>query len=238
MAFLGTLSTTVLGLSGWPVYAIAAGLAFAEAALFVGLVLPGETALVLGGVLAARHQVGLVTLLVAAIVAAVAGDSVGYLVGRRFGPGLRRTRVGRRISDPHWERAERFVARRGVWAVLAGRWVGVLRALVPTAAGMTRMPYRPFVIANAIGGALWAVVVVLLGYTAGASFAHVQGVLGWISGAVATVVVAALAGAHLAARRRDRAGALDGRPLRRGPRLRRDGGGERQSEGEPGTAPR
>jgi membrane protein DedA with SNARE-associated domain len=204
---LTTITTAILGMSGWPVYAAVGTLAFAEAAAFVGLVLPGETALLVGGVLAGRHQVALLTLLIVAIIAAIAGDTVGYLVGYRFGPRLRRTWLGRRIKPDHWARAERFVARRGAWAVIAGRWVGVLRALVPTAAGMTRMPYHSFVSANAAGGLLWAVAVVLLGYTAGTSYARVHALLGQLSLTVLVAFAAVAAGAWvIARRRRSRAG--------------------------------
>jgi membrane protein DedA with SNARE-associated domain len=78
----------------------------------------------------------------------------------------------------------------------------VLRALVPTAAGMTRMPYRPFALANAVGGTVWAVVVVLLGYTAGASLGHVQVLLGGISLGIGAVMAAVVTSAWVVARRR------------------------------------
>ena len=115
----------VIALHGWPVYAVVFALAFLEAAAFVGLVLPGETALLVAGVLAARGNIDLPVLLVLAIAAAIGGDSVGYLVGRHFGPRLRLTGLGRRIKARHWDRAEQVVAARGFWAVVAGRWVGV-----------------------------------------------------------------------------------------------------------------
>lgn len=197
-----TLTTTILSLSGWPVYAAVGGLAFAEAAAFVGLVLPGETALLVGGALAGRHQVSLGGLLAVAVAAAIAGDGVGYLVGRQFGPRLRRTRIGRRVKPAHWDRAQALVARRGAWAVVAGRWVGVLRAVVPTAAGMVNMPYRRFAVANAAGGTLWAVAVVLAGYFAGTSLGHVQALLGQLSLAVGMLVVCAGTAAWFIGRRR------------------------------------
>lgn len=126
----------VMALHGWPVYVVVVALAFLEAAVFLGLVLPGETALLVAGVLASRGNIDLRVLLVLAIVVAIGGDSVGYLVGRHFGPRLRLTRLGTRINARHWDRAEQAVAAHGFWAVVVGRWVGVLRALVPTVAGM------------------------------------------------------------------------------------------------------
>ena len=87
--------------------------AFLEAAAFLGLVLPGETALLVAGVLASGANIELTVLLVLAIVAAIGGDSVGYLVGRHFGPRLRLTRLGARIKARHWDRAEEAAAAQG-----------------------------------------------------------------------------------------------------------------------------
>lgn len=192
----------ILSLSGAPAYAIVGLLAFLEAAVFVGLVLPGETALVLGGVLASQARLNLPVLLAVAVAAAIAGDSVGYEVGRRGGPALKASRLGRMVGDERWSRGEAFLERRGGPAVMLGRWVGLLRALVPAIAGMAGMPYRRFLAYNAAGGTVWAVVVVLLGYAAGSSFRHVQAYLGRASMLLLAVLVAgalvALAARYLA----------------------------------------
>ena len=111
------------------------GLAFAEAAFFLGFVLPGETALVLGGALCATGVFPLAAFLPAAIIAAIVGDSVGYEVGKRLGPRIRTTRVGRRIGDQRWGAAEWIFDRHGGKAVFFGRAQAVLRALVPALAG-------------------------------------------------------------------------------------------------------
>ena len=207
-AMVTSLFQMVMTLHGWPVYAVAFALAFLEAAAFLGLVLPGETALLVAGVLAARGNIDLTVLLVLAITAAIGGDSVGYLVGRHFGPRLRLTRLGLRIKTRHWDRAEQAVAGHGFWAVVAGRWVGVLRALVPTVAGMIAMPYRRFLAANVLGGTAWAGVVVLLGYSAGASLTHIQSLLSHISLVMATALAAAVVLAIVRARRRRGASAV------------------------------
>lgn len=186
-AWGAAITAALLSLHGWPVYLLIAGLGFAESAAFLGLVLPGETALFLGGVLAAQGNIGLPLLLVVAVIAAVAGDSVGYELGRVLGPAMRRSRVGRWIGPDRWDRAEDALARRGARAVFIGRWVGVLRALVPAVAGASGMPYRRFLAANVAGGTLWAGTVVMLGFTAGAAWAQVQGWLGVISVAAAVV---------------------------------------------------
>ena len=209
-----------MSLSGVLAYALVGTLAFTEAALFIGLVLPGETALLLGGVLASQGRMSLPVLLAVAVVAAIAGDSVGYEVGRRFGPALKAGRLGRMIGDQRWARAEAYVSRRGGSAVFLGRWVGLLRALVPAVAGMVRMPYRRFLVYNLAGGTIWSVTVVLLGYFAGASFKRVEMYLGRASLLLLGVVVAVAVGAaatRYVAGHRDGVLALTGRLTRTAP---------------------
>jgi membrane-associated protein len=190
----------ILTLSGWPAYSIILALVFAEAALFIGFLLPGETALLFGGVLAAGDHLSLAVLIPAAVLAAVIGDSVGYEVGRRYGARILSSRLGGRISSEAWDRVESFAIRRGGWAVFAGRWTALLRALIPATAGATRMPYRTFLVFNLIGGTTWVVVVTSLGYTAGASVAHVTSVLGYVSLGMLGLITAA--GVYIFHRRR------------------------------------
>lgn len=208
---MSTVVSTVLSLSGWWAYAVIGLLAFGEAAAFVGLFLPGETALLLGGVLAATGRVSLPVLLIVAIAAAVLGDSVGYEVGRRGGSPVRRSRLGRRIGEERWTRAEQFVLRRGGPAVLLGRWVGVLRALVPALAGMTGMPYRRFLAWNLVGGVTWATTVVLAGYATGAAWRSAAHYFSQVGVALAVVAVLAVLGWWLVRHRRR---SVDPVPLR------------------------
>ena len=88
----------VLGLSGWTAYVTAGVLVFGEAAVFAGIVLPGETVLLVGGALVATGRLSLPGLMVVAIAAAILGDSTGYEVGRRCGPALRHSRLGRLVG--------------------------------------------------------------------------------------------------------------------------------------------
>jgi len=206
--FLSSLAQTLLGLNGWPVYVVVTALAFFESAAFIGMVLPGETAMVVAGVLAARGNISLPVMLSLAVLAAVGGDQVGYLIGHRFGPHLRGSRLGRRVGAGRWDRAEAAVTRHGGWAVVGGRWVGVLRALVPTVAGATGMPYRRFLLANAAGGSTWALVAVLLGYFAGGSVRNAQDLLGRTS-SIGAVVLAVIVGVMLLNRHRGRSLAPD-----------------------------
>ena len=142
------------------------------------MVLPGELALLLGGFLAYEHHVSLAGMLLVAAVAAVAGYLLGYEVGRRFGPALRDGPLGRRIGQARWQRVQEALAARGGQAILVGRFVGLLRALMPTAAGMARMPYRTFLAYTVIGGLIWAPGFVLLGYVAGGSYQRVADLAG------------------------------------------------------------
>lgn len=182
----------LLNAPGWIVLSLVGATVFAEDALFVGFVIPGETAAVLGGVAASRGHVAFAAVLAVVLIAAVVGDSVGYEVGRHLG-----TRILR------WEALEKrrhridaardFLARRGGTAVFLGRWTAFFRAVMPALAGTARMPYRRFLAFNVAGGVTWGVTVVLVGYLAGASYGHIEKLLG--RGAalvVAAVVVAAV----------------------------------------------
>ncbi|WP_182876328.1 DedA family protein [Microbispora sp. H10670] len=180
------------GLSGIAVYGVVAALVFAEDALFVGFVIPGETAVVLGGVLAGQGRLSVYWLALVAVLAAVAGDSVGYAIGRRVGPGVLGARPLRRRRE-RVERAREMVRRWGPQAVLLGRFVAFLRALIPTLAGVSRMEYRRFLLFNVVGGVLWGVGYTLLGYFAGAAYRRVESAVGGVAAAVvAGAVVIAL----------------------------------------------
>lgn len=169
-------------------YVVIAALVFAEAALFVGFVLPGETACVIGGVLAATGHLELIVLLPLVVVAAVVGDSVGYEVGRLYGPPLLRTRLLRRHTY-RLEGAQRTLRERGRSAVFIARFTTFLRAVMPGLAGMSRMPYRRFLAFNFAGSLVWGVGVTLLGYFAGASYKRLEQTLGQISALLTLLVV-------------------------------------------------
>ncbi|MGN6300576.1 MAG: DedA family protein [Angustibacter sp.] len=167
----------VLGAPGWLVILVVTAVVFAEDALFVGFVIPGETAAVLGGVAAQRGHVALAAVIVAVVLAAIVGDTVGYEVGKHLGPRILQLKMlrkhGRRLDD-----ARGFLARRGGAAVLLGRWVAFFRAVMPALAGASRMRYPTFLAWNAAGGLIWGTAVVVAGYLAGASYAQVEKTIG------------------------------------------------------------
>lgn len=181
----------ILGLSGVAAYLIVGVLAFAEAAAFIGLVVPGEVAVLLGGVLASQQRVSLPLMLCVTVVAAIAGDSVGYEVGARYGERLLAHRWLRRHHDKI-DRARAYLQQRGGRAVFLGRWTSVLRALVPGLAGMSHMPYRRFAAFNILGGTAWATTFTLLGYAAGASYQRVERIAGRASLVLLGLIAVAL----------------------------------------------
>ena len=137
----------------------------AEASLFFGFVIPGEIAVVLGGVLASRGTVRLGSVIAAAVGGAILGDLIGYSVGRRYGAALLERRFPKK-----WPPVRDWLARRGAPAVFFGRTTAFLRAVVPTAAGAAKMPLPRFLFWNVLGGVSWGAGFTLLGYVAGEGY--------------------------------------------------------------------
>jgi membrane-associated protein len=188
---VSSITTDLAGLSGTLALLLIAALVFGETAVFLGFVIPGETAAVLGGVLASRGRVSLPLLIVVVVAAAVTGPLIGYEIGRHLGGRVIAARRMRRVASG-MDRAQEVVHRRGGLAVLLGRFVAILRALVPAVAGTTRMPYRTFLIYNMLGGLIWGVGYCLLGYVAGSAYAAIERTVG--TGVAIVVAVAVLGG--------------------------------------------
>lgn len=152
------------GLGPWS-YALVGALAFLETSAFVGLIAPGELAVVLGGVLAGRGQMELPVLVAVVWAAAVAGDGCGFLLGRSLGRPFLDRHGGRVGATPaRLEQVERFFARHGAKAIVVGRFIGVVRAMGPFTAGASGMPPGRFVAADVVGAGLWAATFTGLGY--------------------------------------------------------------------------
>lgn len=208
-AWLEHLSTWLVDHHWSPyLFALLLLIAFAEAAFFLGFVLPGETALVLGGALCATGVFPLALFLPAAILAAIAGDSVGYEVGRHFDGRIKTSRLGLRIGASRWDAAQAFFDAHGGKAVFLGRGTAVFRALVPALAGMSGLPYRVFLRWNALGGLLWGGGVVLLGYGFAHSLATLETGLKYWSIGFLTLMIVVVVGLHLRHRRRQRSAEL------------------------------
>lgn len=190
---------------GMWMYVIAGGLAFAEAAIMVGFVLPGEIALLVAGYFCRYGPLDLTVMAVVAVVCAIAGDSVGFEFGRHFGPPIRRSRVGVWVGEHRWSKVDAFLHKHGGKAVFLGRLTALLRALMPSMAGMSGMRYRTFLVWNAAGGLLWGGGCVILGYAFASALNTVSKYLTWLPLALLVVVAAGYLAIHLRKRKQERA---------------------------------
>jgi membrane protein DedA with SNARE-associated domain len=157
---VASLTDRILSLPGWLVLVLVFVFPALEASAFVGFVFPGEIAVILGGVAASRGMVPLWAVIAAAVSGAIIGDSVGYLIGRRWGTQLLRGTVGRlpvirTHLDKNLDSARDYVERRKGRAVFFGRFTAALRVLVPGLAGISKVHYPTFLVYNVAGGTLW-----------------------------------------------------------------------------------
>jgi membrane-associated protein len=168
------------------VYAVVCGLVFVECGLFVGFLLPGDTVLFAAGLIAAQAGSGVSMPLLAGAtaVSAIAGEAVGYGIGRRAGRPLIERRAGRFVNRTNLARAEQFYARYGALALVAARFIPWVRTLAPLLAGAARMPLAAFWAANIVGGLIWGAGLIALGY-----FAAEVPILRHLSVAVAAIFV-------------------------------------------------
>ena len=152
-------------------YLLVGTLAFLETGAFIGLIAPGETAMLLGGLVAGQGQIDVVTLIGIVWACAVAGDLTSFFLGRRLGrPFLVRHGAKVQITEERLHTVEGFFDRHGGKAILLGRFVGLVRAIAPFLAGSSGMPLRRFVPYDVIGAGLWGTTFVLLGYIFWQSF--------------------------------------------------------------------
>jgi membrane-associated protein len=154
----------------WGVFAVV----FAESGMLVGFFLPGDSLLFTAGFLASGPSsvdealhLPLGWLLVGTFIAAVAGDQVGYVIGRRAGPAIFNRPDSRLFKRENVDKAHAFFERYGAKTIVLARFVPVVRTFAPVVAGVSNMRYRTFVTFNLVGGLLWAIGVTLLGYFLG-----------------------------------------------------------------------
>ncbi|MFM9139150.1 MAG: VTT domain-containing protein, partial [Solirubrobacterales bacterium] len=151
-------------LGAWT-YLLVPVLAFLETGAFIGLLAPGETAMILGGVVAGQGEISVVTLIALVWIAAILGDGFSFWLGRRLGREfLVRHGPRFRITPEVIERVEGFFEKHGGKAILLGRFVGIVRAVAPFLAGTGKMSFRRFLPYDILGAGLWATTFILLGY--------------------------------------------------------------------------
>jgi membrane protein DedA with SNARE-associated domain/membrane-associated phospholipid phosphatase len=202
VGLVASVTDRILSLPGWLVLALVFAFPALEASAFVGFVFPGEIAVILGGVAASRGMVPLWAVIAAAVAGAIIGDSVGYLIGRRWGTRLLHGTLGRlpvirTHLDKHLDSARAYVQRRKGSAVFFGRFTAALRVLVPGLAGISEVHYPTFLVYNVAGGALWGSGFAVLGYVAGASYHRVEKIAGQAGLVLLALIVAGLIASRL-----------------------------------------
>jgi len=147
---------------------------FGESGMMIGFFFPGDTLLFSAGILAAAGKLGIVPVLITIALSAIAGDNVGYHIGRKLGRRLFRKPDGVVFRKEHIDRAEAFYEKYGSKTMLVAHFIPVVRAFVPVTAGAARMPYTQYVIFDAIGDIAWTLVMVLLGYFVGSRIPGIE----------------------------------------------------------------
>lgn len=208
--WLNAFFATLDAIPAWQLYAVVGVLLVLETTVLIGLVTPGEVVL-----LAAATTVSSVgeyaALAAIAAGASIVGQTGGYLLGRRFGPGIRTSWAGRKIGEPNWVRAE-AVLRGGTGRALVGsRFLAVAHSLVPVIAGTLRMQLPRFARYTALGAVLWGIVYVGLGSAASAAVRHSAHLVGPTATGVAVAVVVVLLVVR-AVRKHRRRGAVEPGP--------------------------
>ena len=140
-----------------------------ETSILIGLVVPGDTIAIVAAT-GVENVPQFVFLVLAIIVGALAGESIGFALGRYFGPRIRGSRLGRRIGEHNWQRAENYLDRRGGLAIFVSRFLPVLHSLIPLTVGMSTMRYRRFMTWTIPACVLWALAYVSVGALAAGSY--------------------------------------------------------------------
>jgi membrane-associated protein len=178
----------------WVVIGVVFLVPAAETGFVFGFVLPGELAVVTAGILAARSHVPLAAVMAAAVAGPIAGDSIGYLVGRHFQGWIKR-----KLPGPRWKRAQESLRSSGPVAVFLARFTPFIRSLMPPVAAAAKLPYAKFLPWSAAAGVLWGSGSVVLGYF----FArNAEKILHFSAGIFALIAAAIGAGIYAATRHR------------------------------------
>ncbi|WP_406239017.1 DedA family protein [Nocardia sp. NBC_01009] len=173
---------------------------FIECAVIIGLFLPGDSMLITAGIVMAGHASGetqVWALSVGTMLAAIAGNQVGYVIGHRTGHHLVARKNGRYINTRNLQRVTELLQKHGFLAVLIARWIPWVRTLCPMVAGAAGMNHRKYTAASTIGAIIWAPVLLLIGYYAGSFLERVP----WLMpGVIGTLVVGLIIGTVLGIR--------------------------------------
>jgi membrane-associated protein len=158
----------------WGGHGVLVAIVFAETGILAGFFLPGDSLLVTAGVLSSAGYMNVWVLLLELSVAAIAGDTVNYLIGRKMGDALFQRDDSFFFRKSHVERTHRFYEQYGAKTIVIARFVPIVRTFAPAVAGVAKMNYSKFITYNVIGGLAWVFSTLLLGYFLGHSVPHID----------------------------------------------------------------
>lgn len=147
---------------------------FAECGLLFGFFFPGDTLLLLAGVLAAKGDFDLISVLVTVVISAILGAQTGYYIGQKYGPKVFKKKDGILFKQEYITRSEEFYEKHGGKTIMFARFVPIVRTFAPVVAGVGKMDIKLFTIYNILGGVLWGVSVTLLGYFFGSKIPNLD----------------------------------------------------------------
>lgn len=147
---------------------------FAEVGLLLGFFLPGDTLLIAAGIFAKQGKFSIAAVIIVAAVAAIAGDSTAYFIGRKSGPRVFRNQDSIFFRPDHVAKAEHFYEKHGTKTVLIAHYIPVVRTFTPLIAGVGKMKYRTFLLYDVIGDVSWAIIISLAGYYIGSRIPNID----------------------------------------------------------------
>lgn len=165
---------------------------FIECAVIIGLFLPGDSMLLTAGIVMATHASGtnhIWALSAGAMVAAIAGNQVGYVIGHRTGSTLVARKNGKYLNTQNLHKVNVLLEKHGFWAVLIARWIPWVRTLCPVVAGAAKMNHRRYTIASTLGAIIWAPVLLLVGFYFGSFLERVPWLLPMVLVAMIVLLV-------------------------------------------------
>lgn len=202
-SFETVIEDVATALGAWT-YALVGALTFLETGAFVGLVVPGETTVIVGGVIAGQGEIDIVPLVGLVWACAILGDSTSFGIGRRLGRGFLMKHGPRlKITHERLEHVEAYFARHGGKTILIGRFIGLVRALAPFIAGSSGMRYRRFLPYSVIGTGAWSAAFCLIGFVFYRSFSEVANIAGRATLGLGIVVATIVAIVYVRRRLKD-----------------------------------
>lgn len=179
----------VRGLVEWGGTLLVCCIVFVETGMFVGFFLPGDSLLVTAGVFAGAGQLRISLLLALVTLCAIAGDQLGYFIGRKAGESLYRRKDSRFFKKRHVERAHEFYEKYGGKTIILARFVPIIRTFCPPVAGAARMSYPRYLLFDIFGGFFWVWSMLLLGYWLGRAIPNIEQKIHYV---IAVVVLLSL----------------------------------------------